>query len=48
VPNGTGRQPTYRIADLSNPNRKLRAVIDEARRIAVNVARLPQRIGKAD
>ena len=22
VPNGTGRQPTYRIADLSNPNLK--------------------------
>jgi hypothetical protein len=22
VPNGTGRQPTYRIADLTNPNLK--------------------------
>src|SRR6202521_6255392 len=22
VPNGTGKQPTYRIADLSNPNLK--------------------------
>jgi hypothetical protein len=25
VPNGTGKQPTYRIADLSNPNLKQRA-----------------------
>jgi hypothetical protein len=22
VPNGTGKQPTYRIADLTNPNLK--------------------------
>ena len=25
IPNGTGAQPTYRIADLSNPNLKPRA-----------------------